>query len=207
MPSLSLWNEHTKYLVRIAAAVAGTPIDVVRRVLTEAVGHVDGAEVDEVLLQSYLFAGFPRTLNATKAWREISGIPAPSSDPLSDAVNAPSWTAAGEATCRTVYGPVYESLRTNISLLHPALDSWMVVDGYGKVLSRPNLDLGRRELCIVAACAAAEQEPQLRSHIRGALNAGADPQDLSLTLSALADVISLNAMSAARLQIARLGVS
>ncbi len=207
MPSSPLWNEQTKHLVRIAAAVAGSPIGVVKRVLAEAVPYVGADVVDEVLLQSYLFAGFPRTLNATSAWREISGLKAPDSDPLSDASNAPNWTAAGEATCQIVYGPVYETLRTNIRQLHPALDSWMVVDGYGKVLSRPKLDLGRRELCIVAACAAAEQEPQLRSHLRGALNAGAEPHDLSLTISALADVISLNAMSAARLQIAKLGVS
>ena len=43
----------------------------------------------------------------------------------------------------------------NIKALHPALDTWMIVDGYGKVLGRPQLDLARRELCVIAACSRA----------------------------------------------------
>jgi len=157
-----------------------------------------------VLLQSYLFAGFPRTLNAFGVWRELSGERAPSNDPESDIAHAGAWVDRGEATCRTVYGPVYEALRANIATLHPAIDAWMVVDGYGKVLSRPALDLVQRELCIVAACAAAEQMPQLRSHLRGARNCGASLDNLTHTIAALADVISLDAMTAARDELSRL---
>jgi 4-carboxymuconolactone decarboxylase len=205
MHTSPLWNENTRHLVRIAAAVAGSTIAVVRRVMVEAKDAVDATQVEEVLLQSYLFAGFPRTLNAFTAWRELSGIAAPPNDALAATSNAPTWDAQGESTCRVVYGPVYESLRQNIRKLHPAIDLWMIADGYGKVLSRPGLDLARRELCIVAACAAAEQLPQLRSHLRGALNSGADVADLSATLSALSDVIPLSATTTARAELARLG--
>lgn len=193
-----------RHLVRIAAAVAGTTPGVVRRVMTDAKDHVDPAEVDEVLLQSYLFAGFPRTLNATTVWRDISGTRAPADDPLATTTDLATWQRAGEAACRTVYGRVYDTLRANVRTLHPAIDTWMVVDGYGKVLSRPALDLLRRELCIVAACAAAQQEPQLRSHLRGALNCGAARDQLSHTLAALTDVIPLDAMTTARDELARL---
>jgi len=172
--------------------------------MTEANGHVDPIEVDEVLLQSYLFAGFPRTLNAAGIWRELSGTPAPAGDVLASVEYAPTWTAAGEAACRTVYGPVYQTLRDNVRALHPALDTWMVVDGYGKVLSRPALGLLLRELCIVAACAASTQRPQLRSHLRGALNCGATRDDLAHTLATLTDVITPGAMTAARDELARL---
>ena len=205
MHTSSLWNEDTRHLVRLAAAVAGSAIGVVRRVICEARDQADPAHVEEVLLQSYLFAGFPRTLNALSAWRELSGLPAPLSDPLAATSNAPAWESQGEDTCQVVYGPVYTPLRANIRALHPAIDLWMIVDGYGKVLSRPNLDLARRELCIVAACTAAEQLPQLRSHLRGARNAGAELTDLSATLSALSDLIPLSAMTAARAELARLG--
>jgi 4-carboxymuconolactone decarboxylase len=160
--------------------------------------------VDEVLLQSYLFAGFPRTLNAVKLWREVSGASAPADDPSASTEYARLWASRGEMACQTVYGPVYETLRANVRALHPALDAWMVVEGYGKVLSRPQLSLVRRELCIVAACAAAEQEPQLHSHVRGALNCGATHDDLAHTLAALTDVIALDAMTTARDAFARL---
>jgi 4-carboxymuconolactone decarboxylase len=51
----------------------------------------------------------------------------------------------------------------------------MVVEGYGKVLGRPGLDLTTRELCIAALLAVLRAPRQLYSHLRGALNAGADP--------------------------------
>ena len=54
----------------------------------------------------------------------------------------------------------------------------MVVEGYGKVLGRPGLDLITRELCIVALLASQDSGPQVYSHLRGALNAGADESDV-----------------------------
>jgi 4-carboxymuconolactone decarboxylase len=197
------FNDTMRHLVRIAAAIAGAADGVTRRVMTEANGNVDAVAVDEVLLQSYLFAGFPRALNSTAIWREISGIKAPTDDPLASALRTTEWMAAGDLACRRVYGPVYQTLRDNVRALHPALDMWMVVDGYGKVLSRPGLNLLIRELCIVAACAASGQIPQLRSHLRGAMNCGATHDNLVHTISALTDVISLDAMTAAREELSR----
>ncbi len=159
--------------------------------------------VEELLLQSYLFAGFPRALNATREWRRVSGRPAPPSDEGAQYADASSWRAAGEATCAIVYGDSYERLRHNIRQLHPALDAWMIVEGYGKVLSRPQLDLRRRELCIVAACAAAGQDRQLHSHLRGALNAGASPADVGAVLEAIADLLAPDHPARYRLLLAR----
>ncbi|HEV2641929.1 MAG TPA: hypothetical protein VGT98_04455, partial [Candidatus Elarobacter sp.] len=144
--------------------MAGSPLAVTRRVLTDAAGTVDPQAVDEVLLQSYLFAGFPRTINAMAAWREVAGVPAVAADSPVQGADAANWEARGEEACRMVYGPKYDALRARVRHLHPELDTWMVTHGYGKVLSRPAMSLVRRELCIVAACAAAEQAPQLRSH-------------------------------------------
>jgi 4-carboxymuconolactone decarboxylase len=84
---------------------------------------------------------------------------------------------------------MYEKLRVNISKLHPALDNWMITDGYGKVLSRSGLDLVRRELCVVAICALAEQDRQLHSHFHGALNVGATQAQVVGTLDALSDFL------------------
>jgi 4-carboxymuconolactone decarboxylase len=154
-----------------------------------AVGRADPAAVDEVIIQSYLFAGFPRTLNAARMLRVVSGLPAPTEDPSAQMANGSEWVARGEETCRTVYGESYELLRENVRELHPALDSWMITDGYGKVLSRPGLDLKTRELCIVAACAATGQQRQLHSHLHGALNSGATVDEVSAALSALETLV------------------
>ncbi len=155
--------------------------------------------VEELLLQTYLFAGFPRALNAMREWRRVSGRDAPTTDDQGGA----EWRVQGEATCARVYGSMYERLRANIRDLHPALDDWMVVEGYGKVLSRPGLDLPRRELCIVAACAAAGQERQLLSHLHGALNVGVPAAVVGDAIEALASVMSEERLRATRMLWAR----
>jgi 4-carboxymuconolactone decarboxylase len=158
--------------------------------MSEAVNEVDAVAVEEIILQSYLFAGFPRTLNAMRTWRVVSERPAPATDPEAAAEDFDLWRRRGAETCAIVYGDSYEKLRRNVCELHPALDEWMIVDGYGKVLSRPGVDLRTRELCVVAACAVSGQQRQLHSHLHGALNAGASAGEIAGVLDALGDLIS-----------------
>lgn len=186
---IPMLDRETRGLVRLAAAIAGSDEPTTRRVIDEIAGSVSPEAVDEVMLQSYLFAGFPRTLNAARMWRAASGVRAPLADDSASARHAEDWERNGEATCGIVYGASYELLRRNVRDLHPALDAWMITDGYGKVLSRPALDLKRRELCVVAACAAAGQQRQLHSHLHGAINCGASADEVSATLAALSDLV------------------
>jgi 4-carboxymuconolactone decarboxylase len=207
MDQQSPFSDALRALIRIAAAVAGAPLAVTRRVMAEALTVAPAVSllaVDEVLLQSCLFAGFPRALNATRVWREVSGEAAPDDDPATRQLDPAELGRMGEKACREVYGHKYDALRQAVSRLHPALDAWMVADGYGKVLSRPGLALAQRELCIVAACVASEQAPQLKSHLRGALNCGATLDDLTQTLSALTDIVPREALGAAREELNRI---
>jgi 4-carboxymuconolactone decarboxylase len=193
-------DDATRRLVLVSAAISGGSEAESRVALADA--HANGvpaAWVEEVVLQSYLFAGFPRALNAMREWRRISGQVAPPNDPWSALDRAPTWASDGEQTCATVYGDFYGRLRHNIAALHPALDTWMIVDGYGKVLSRPGLDLARRELCVVAACAVQEQDRQLHSHLHGAVNAGVAQDVVDAVLAALDPVLSANAAARYRL--------
>jgi 4-carboxymuconolactone decarboxylase len=192
---LTAIDDATRCLVQIAAAIAGADESTMRSVMETTIGNAEHAKVEEVILQSYLFAGFPRTLNAARIWRTVSGEAAPTEDPEAELSNSSDWVERGEATCETVYGESYEMLRRNIRSLHPALDSWMITDGYGKVLSRPGLDLRTRELCIVAACAASAQQRQLHSHLHGALNSGASVAEVEATLDALDEMIDADELA------------
>ncbi len=191
--TLHALDESTAMLVHLAALLAGGSEGEVRAGLSRAFRVVDPVWVEEVILQTYLFAGFPRALNAAREWRRISGREAPTADESLES-DSTDWTARGEATCATVYGVFYEPLRKNIRGLHPALDTWMIADGYGKVLGRPQLDLPRRELCVVAACAIARQDRQLHSHLHGAMNAGAAPSVVSAALECIAELIGAEDM-------------
>jgi len=193
----------TRHLVRIAGAIAGSPEGQMRATMSEAVAEVDHAKVEEIILQSYLFAGFPRALNAMRAWRAVSGTAAAGDDDEASVDDLSAWRERGEETCAIVYGDHYERLRKNIRQLHPALDEWMIVDGYGKVLSRPGVDLPTRELCVVAACAVSGQQRQLHSHLHGALNAGASAATVGAVLDSLNDLISRDDLSRYRQLLAK----
>lgn len=189
--TLAVLDDQTRCLVRLAAIIGAGSERQLRVHLAEA-RALPIPWVEEVILQSYLFAGFPRTLNAARQWRRISHLAAPATDGDADANrpgNTDLWRDRGEVTCAAVYGDMYEKLRVNIAVLHPALEHWMITDGYGKILSRPGLDLVRRELCVVAVCALAEQDRQLHSHFHGALNVGASPAQVVGTLDALTDLL------------------
>lgn len=166
----------TRALVRLAVAIArGDHPAIAARSRDVVQVEVPAVWVDELLLLSMLMAGWPRALGAAAIWRRESGIRAPAAD-VSASETLEDWRVRGEVLCRVIYGANYERLRENVRVLHPALDAWMVRDGYGRVLARPGLDLVRRELCVIAETAALEAGPQLLSHLRGALNTGATDQ-------------------------------
>ena len=188
-------------LVRVAAAIAALDENSVRAEMEAAHKRVDPALIEEVILQSYLFAGFPRALNAARIWRPFA--PEPAAATLAQADDLEGWREQGKQTCATVYGSAYDKLRDNIRGLHPLLDEWMITDGYGKVLSRPLLNLKLRELCIVAACAASGQQRQLHSHLRGALNAGVSADAVESALGALSGLVPEDRLSAYKLLFSR----
>lgn len=203
----------TRQLVLLSAAIAGGSESDVRDAFANAIAaEVPDEWIEELVLQSYLFCGFPRTLNAAREWRRQSPRRAPDAATELDAAPAEradaadrlaEWRVRGEATCAAVYDGMYEKLRLNVRDLHPLLDEWMIVEGYGKVLGRPALDLPRRELCIVAACAATAQDRQLHSHLRGALNVGVEADTLREALDALAPALGESRARSARLLLAR----
>lgn len=161
-------------LVRLSAALAAGERAALERALTDAAAAADPVQVEEALLQSYLFLGYPAALRGLAEWRRISGRvagPAAVHDPA-------GWAEQGAATCERVYGGQYQRLRSNIAALHADMERWMVMEGYGKVLSRPGLPLAMRELCIIALLAPQDAAPQLYSHLRGALNAGATAEQV-----------------------------
>lgn len=171
-------------LIALSAALAtGDPSrrdDALRRALSAA----SAVAVEETILQSHLFLGYPTALNALAAWREVS-----ESEP-ERRVETPgvSWAQRGERVCQAVYAGQYGALRDSIRRLHPDMERWMVEDGYGRVIGRPGLPLVERELCIVALLAVLDAPRQLYAHLRGALNVGAAEPEVARALEIAAAV-------------------
>ena len=159
---------HTHVIAAAVAAATGRA-----KLLKDVVGSAKEAglqrtPVEESLLQVYLFAGYPRAIEALAVLNSI--WPRTQS---AEQVPQAKWAEFGEQLCRRVYGRNFEKLNENIGEAHPDLRAWMVSEGYGKVLSRPGLDTVSRELCTVGALTAIQAPRQLQAHILGARNVGA----------------------------------
>jgi 4-carboxymuconolactone decarboxylase len=182
-------DEATRRLVGVAAALNDALEGDLARLMDEA--RKAGASVawlEELVLEAPLFVGFPKALVAAAALRTLE----PRTGDPGDSAGYErwrDWEERGVATCRRIYGESYAKLRTNLARLHPALDAWVVVEGYGRAISRPGLDLKRRELCAIAMLVAQRVPRQLHSHLRGALNVGASPAEVGEVLDIVARVV------------------
>lgn len=127
----------------------------------------------EIILQSYLFLGFPRMLIAAEFFdREFPDFTRPGHIGPITFEETNRWCDEGLALCRRIYARNYELLKKRVERLAPDIFRWMIIEGYGKVLSRPQLDIKIRELSIVVMLMIENREKQLYSHLRGALNVG-----------------------------------
>lgn len=174
-------------LIRVSGALASGDRLALEEALEQAARDADPVEVEEALVQSYLFLGYPAALNALGQWRALTAR-GPAAEPAEDDWEA--WEARGREVCREVYQGQYERLRDNVRNLHPDLERWMVAEGYGKVLGRPGLSLMARELCIVGLLAVLGTATQLYSHLRGAVNVGAEPDEVEETLDQVEDFLT-----------------
>jgi 4-carboxymuconolactone decarboxylase len=164
-----------------AAAMARHDPRAARRTLARArrAGHPRrGAE--ETALMLVLHAGYPAALEAVRVLAEAW----PGRAHATREGTPRAWRRRGVALCRRVYGPVYARLVAQVRARHPDLATWMVEEGYGRVLSRPGLAALERERVAVAVLAALGWERQLLSHLIGARRLGAGPAGIRRALAA-----------------------
>ncbi len=195
---------------RALAIFAGSIVTGDQTVMSGVISDLRGLSVPrvdlyETILQSYLFLGFPRMLVAAEClaseWPELVAAHAPSND--EDLV---LWKNRGTNLYNQVYGKNAERLKDRVMSFAPEIFDWMITEGYGKVLSRPGLDLVRRERAIVAFLTVDNRPKQLLSHLKGALLVGATRDQLQTTLDDLT-TIAPDGVAVARGLLAQIGVA
>lgn len=167
---------HVRYLSLFSAAVTTADESLIEQVIHRGLNwSIDRIKMSETILQSYLFLGFPRMLIAADCLNRVAHEDKADTNIASpDQAEVENWYARGEELCRIVYGGAYERLKARVTTMSPEIYRWMIFEGYGKVLSRPGMTIVEREACIVA-CLVMENRPvQLRSHMIGMLNVGAE---------------------------------
>jgi alkylhydroperoxidase/carboxymuconolactone decarboxylase family protein YurZ len=171
-----------------AALTADGHVEHSRRVfdfLLKDSDHPDPEHMREAILQTHLFAGYPRALNALAAFKDACKA---AGNPLSGEIKLRSTPLEAEdmAVFRQRGGKLFAMLYGNIAPKidqiardgSPDLGEWALVEGYGRVLARDVLKPQQRSLCIVAALMPLDVLPQLKGHVQGALNLGNKPETL-----------------------------
>ncbi len=146
----------------------------------KSISSATKAELYEVFLQSYLFAGFPAALESVRTLEKIFGCEDGIIGDQDEIISSYSDHAInGEALYKKVYASKAVRVREEMIRLSPELASWAMIEGYGKTLSRPGLDTKTRELAIVAMLTQLGWDRQLYSHILGAYNVGSSRDEIS----------------------------
>lgn len=155
------------FLTKIASCCSAKQYTELDNLLT-ALSGVNPAKIYEVILQLYLFNGFPATIESLKVFK----VHFPDFQPNNEKYNVNLFQKRGIINCKSVYTNNYDKLQINIAKLSPDLAEWMIIEGYGKVMGRSGLSMQERELINVAMLCTNFSEHQLHSHMKGSLNTG-----------------------------------
>ena len=136
---------------------------------------ITSKQLYELVLQGYLFLGFPAAIEA------FTALDGTFKNPKETAERSPVWRVKkGEAFCRRIYREKYPILMQSLQEKSPQLAGWIIEEGYGKVLSRRGASLGLRELFSAALLAASGFPKQLFAHLRALVEMGEKTEDLAL---------------------------
>jgi len=169
-----LQSSHQKKMFLLGVIVTATTLNdqVMLNVwIQRCIGVLDEEAIEEAILQTLLFAGFPKTIEALKQLRIHF--------PVKHATkHVGNHKRAGEETSQIIYGKYHSKLKKTMDELHPDLTRWMIEDGYGRVLSRSGLSLQEREISVLASLMTSGMVNQFRAHVRGAFFAGVSRVDI-----------------------------
>lgn len=164
-------------------------------------------EIVETIIQMALYAGFPASLNALDAAREVfkEGKSASTFKPELTESDQSTRYDRGSVLIGEVYGKpdAGKNLIEGLRDIAPDMGRFIIEFPYGDIYSRPGLDMKSREIATVAALTAlGTARPQLQTHIRASLVVGLTKEEIVETIIQMALYAgfpaSLNALDAAR---------
>src|SRR5262245_23260962 len=136
-------------------------------------------DLEETLLQSVLFCGFPRAVTAFEQFGEAwPATTTPAGGGLPPAEQGP----AGQALFARIYGLNGAAVQAMLKTFHEDFHDFVLEAAYGRILTRPHLAPGVPEVLAVAVLPAQHQLRQFIAHARGALHFGSNLAELRETL-------------------------
>lgn len=142
-------------------------------------------KIYEALLQNYLFCGFPNALFFLKRFQHLTEY----KPKRYNSLNNNQLKEKGIKTSKKIYGDKLPKLLSNVRKFSPELSEWLIIEGYGKVISRPALSIKEREACIIAVLSVQMFEEQLISHLYGGIRNRLSVNLIRKIISNLSEII------------------
>ena len=176
-----LLNLRQQSIIAVAAFVAMGNLPGLKSAINEALnGPLTTNEVKEVMSQLYAYAGFPRSLNGLAVLQNVleerkeQGIAenvGRDASPMPEDYNA--LRVGTENQTRLGGGKPFSYT------FAPATDYYLKAHLFGDIFARDVLSFADREIATVSALSSIKGvEPQLKAHVRGALNMGVTEGEL-----------------------------
>lgn len=173
-------------LAFLASSIATDNVQKIEDALKKLkISRVKSIKIYEAILHSYLFCGFPIVIETLKLFKKHFN----DFKPKSSAFNVSNFTKSGKIICKLVYKNNYIKLIENMSNLSPDLRDWMIIEGYGKVMSRKGLSMFEREFVTISILSTKFYKDQLHSHLKGCMNFGASKNDIVIVLGKIKHII------------------
>ena len=173
-------------IINIAAFCATGDVDGLKTQLTQGLeAGLSINEIKEVLVQTYAYAGFPKSLNGINAFMQvlqerkaqgIEDVIGKDSSPLPQDMDKNAYGARVRADLGkhdTIPEP------SGYQVFCPVIDDFLKEHLFADIFARDVLDAKTRELTTVAMLTAQGLNAQLNSHMRFALNAGNSVSELT----------------------------
>jgi 4-carboxymuconolactone decarboxylase len=184
---MNIITDELKLLISITLTALENNEAKLRTLCNEYLQSYSFQSVYEALLQLHLFAGYPCSLTALSILQSEFQQINPKSSIIDSIDNEPynyqKYKDRGLKTCELVYTNTYAPLMAKLKEYSPQLQEWMLIDGYGKTLSRSGLSIQQREILLVSVLLVQGWKKQLYSHLRGAKNVGCSQNVLLELLS------------------------
>lgn len=148
----------------------------------EHVGESEQADVTsqmrESLLKSAALIGLPRTINSLTELKNVTPEHLRLDKPLRD--DDTDFEAVGESFFSKVYGKITKRIHYQLHTAYPDLNWFIIKHEYGPLLSFTKI-LGAKEtsLVVVATLVPQDVNPQLKGHLKGAVNNGASVEEVN----------------------------
>lgn len=138
------------------------------------------SQIREALLKGAALAGLPKTINSLSKLKEATPQHLRQSEPLRTEVTSDVGSRdIGASFFDQVYGKISKRVIGNLRTSYPDLAQYTINHVYGPLLSYTGV-LGPKEtsLVVVACLIPQDVNPQLKGHLKGALNNGASVEEV-----------------------------